>query len=47
MMLSFLCSGLLMLRAPFLERFVCLQVLKFNAAVGVFTRAYFSLGVFT
>ena len=27
-------------RAPFLERFVYLQVLKFSTAVGVFTWAY-------
>ena len=33
----FLCSTLLMQRAPFLERFAWVQVLKFSAAVGVFT----------
>ena len=30
----FLCSALLMQRAPFLERFALLQVLKFTAGVG-------------
>ena len=45
-MLSFLCARLLIRRAPFLERFACLQVSKFNAAIGVFTRAYFDAVIF-
>ena len=39
MTLSFLCSALLIERAPLLEPFVCLPVLEFTAAVGVFTWA--------
>ena len=41
MTLSFLCSGLLILRAPFLERFAYVQVSKFNAAVGFSHRLIF------
>ena len=42
MMLSFSCSALLIERAPFLERFSYLQMLKFTAAVEVlfFTWAF-------
>ena len=45
MMFSFSCSTLLIQRAPFLERFTWLLVLKFSAAVGVFTCFFFFLKI--
>ena len=39
-MYCFLCSTLLIQRAPFLQQFASLQVLKFSAAVGEFSHFF-------